>query len=222
MEVIPEIEESKVFKILREMPKGAVLHCHDTAIVSLDYKFNNLTYRDNLYVCDLDGKLYLKFFAVPDQNCNWQLLSDVRQDPVHAESINDRIKREMSMVTENPTIAYNTVDKAWEKFNGIFKFIGPLLSYKPIYEEHFYQALQELYDDNVMYLEVRSTLPQLYDLDGKKYGPLDTVRVHKEVSERQILFYILFQLINHHNGKFIAMITIVHICICNIISNLLP
>lgn len=30
---------------------GAVLHIHDTAMVSLDWVVKNVTYRDNLYMC---------------------------------------------------------------------------------------------------------------------------------------------------------------------------
>ncbi|EFN85554.1 adenosine deaminase 2 [Harpegnathos saltator] len=184
MEVIPEIEKSQVFKILRDLPKGGILHCHDTAIVSHDYKLHNITYRDNLYICDENGTLHARFFDAPDDKCDWRLLSDLRQDPKQADAINDRIAKEMTMITQNPRNAYDTVDKAWKKFNRIFSFITPMLTYKPVYEDQFYQALQEFYDDNVMYVEVRTTLATLYDLDGKTYSPLETVQIHKDIAER--------------------------------------
>lgn len=184
MEVIPEIEKSEVFKILLDLPKGAVLHCHDSAIVSPDYMFHNFTYRDNLYVCDVNDTLTLKFFNIPDSECHWQLLSDVRRDPVQAGIINDRIKKQMTMLTENPTKDYDTVDKAWAKFNSIFTFLSPILSYKPVYEDHFYRGFQELYEDNVMYMELRSTLKELYDLDGKRYESSETAKILKEVVDR--------------------------------------
>lgn len=184
MEVIPKIEKSKVFKILRDLPKGGILHAHDTAIVSLDYKLYNLTYRSNLYICETNDILSLKFFKNPDNTCDWQLLSDVRQDPKRGDVIDEKIKKQMTMVTEDPKKAYNTVDKAWRKFNSIFVFLGSFINYKPIYEDHFYQGLQEAYDDNIMYMELRSTLPRLYDLDGNVYGSLEVAKIHKEVSER--------------------------------------
>ncbi|XP_032662640.1 adenosine deaminase 2-like [Odontomachus brunneus] len=184
MEVIPEIEKSEVFKILRELPKGAILHCHDTAIVSHEYKLYNITYRDNLYICNINSTLRAKFFDVPDNECDWRLLSDVRQDPMQADAINKKIAKEMTMITQNPRSAYDTVDKAWKKFMTIFNFVGPMLTYRPVYEDQFYQALQDFYDDNVMYVELRTTLPSLYDLDGKTYGPLEVVKVHKDVAER--------------------------------------
>ncbi|EZA59882.1 hypothetical protein DMN91_001123 [Ooceraea biroi] len=184
MEVISEIEKSEVFKILRDLPKGAILHAHDTAIVSLDYKLYNLTYRENLYACDANDTLKLKFFNVSDDECDWQLLSELRRDPVQADAINERIKRQLTMVTENPRSAYDTVDKAWSKFNSIFMFMRSWLSYRPVYEDHLYRGLQEFYNDNVMYVELRSTLSPLYELDGRTYGPVEVAQIHKNVADR--------------------------------------
>lgn len=191
MEVIPKIEKSEVFKILRDMPKGGVLHAHETAIASFDYRFN-LTYRENLYVCDENSTLKLKFFNTSDDECDWQLLSEIRQDLTRADSINERIKQFLTMVTKNPKSVYTTVNKAWEKFNSIFAFMKFLVSYRPVYEDLYYRNLQELYEDNVMYAEIRSTLSSLYDLDGKTYGPLEMVQILKDITDRQDAF--LFKL----------------------------
>lgn len=188
MEVISKIEQSEVFKILRDMPKGGVLHAHESAIASHDYRFN-LTYRNNLYVCDKNNSLQLKFFKTPDNNCCWQLLSEVRQDPAKANAINERIRQSFTMVTKNPKSVYNTVNKAWEKFDSIFAFQKNLVSYQPVYKELYRRNLQELYDDNVMYAEIRATLSSLYDLDGKTYGPLEMVKMLKDVTDRQDIFF---------------------------------
>ncbi|TGZ53303.1 hypothetical protein DBV15_04277 [Temnothorax longispinosus] len=168
MEVIPEIEKSEVLKILRDMLKGAVLHANGFAIASLDYRFYNLTYRENLYVCDKNSTLRLKFFDVPSYDCNWELLSK-------------KIKRSMTMVTENPNSVYNTVDKAWEKFDSVFKAWKFLISYRPVFEDLHYCNLQELYEDNVMYAEIRSTLSSIYDLDGKGAGPMGIMSANSDL-----------------------------------------
>lgn len=183
LEVISEIEKSEVFKILRKMPKGAVLHVHESSFGSLDYKLNNVSYRENLYVCDQDDNLQLKFFDNPDETCNWQLLSKIRQDTDQADAINDRIRRSLTMITENPKSDYDTVDKAWEKFNSIFSFMHSWLSYRPVFEDVFYHALQELYEDNVMYVEVRSGLSSISDFD-RVYGTLEMAGILKNVTNR--------------------------------------
>ncbi|XP_011880774.1 PREDICTED: adenosine deaminase CECR1-like [Vollenhovia emeryi] len=183
MEVIPKIEKSEVFRILRDMPKGAVLHAHESAIASLDYRLYNLTYRANLYVCE-ENDLQLKFFNTTSDDCDWQLLSEVRQDPARADAINEKIRQSLTMVVENPKSVYTTVDKAWEKFNSIFKFMRLIVSYRPVYEDLFYRSLLELYEDNVMYAEIRATLSSIYELDGKTCGPLEMLKIHKDVINR--------------------------------------
>ncbi|XP_015176244.1 PREDICTED: adenosine deaminase CECR1-like [Polistes dominula] len=179
--VIKDIEKSEVYKIIQKMPKGAVLHAHDTALVLSDWILRNVTYRPNLYICLLtNGKLKLHFFDEPSTDCNWELLSNIRKI---VRNIDERIYREMTMTMEDID-NYADVDEAWSKFNKIFSFIKPLLTYKPVWEDHYYQALTDLYNDNVMYIEFRTTLPNLYDLNGTVYSQLETVEVYKKITER--------------------------------------
>lgn len=179
-----DIEKSKVFRLLRHMPKGAVLHSHDTALVSGDYVYRNITFRDDLYVCIDKDVVNLRFFQVPDKSCDWELLKKVREDPVRGSIVNKMIKKRMSMYCKDPAVTYSNVDKAWNKFVDIFRFINPLLTYRPVYEDHFLKALEELYEDNVIYLELRSTLPNLYDLDGTQYKPRDVVGIYEKLTNR--------------------------------------
>ncbi|XP_012250100.1 adenosine deaminase 2-like [Bombus impatiens] len=184
LEAKKDIERSKVFQLLRRMPKGAVLHAHDTALVSIDYLYHNITFRDNLYVCIDEGDVRLHFFRVPDKSCDWQLLKKVREDPKRGRQVNDMIRSRMTMECNNSAIAYPNINKAWQKFMNIFSFIRPLLTYKPVYEDHFLQGLKELYEDNIMYLELRSTLPNLYDFDGTQYQPEDLVGIYENLTQR--------------------------------------
>lgn len=184
IEVRNDIKESKLFNIIKMMPKGAVLHAHDTAIVSEEWLFNNVTFRDNLYICDEAENLQLKFFHSPTDDCNWQLLKELRKNETFAAEINSRIRKEFSMMTDNPDRMYPDVNSAWKKFMNIFILITPMLTYRPVYEDHFYQGLKELYEDNVLYLELRSTLPPLYELNGTQYNPIDVVGIYKKVTER--------------------------------------
>lgn len=123
------IRKSPVFKIIEELPKGAVLHAHDTAITSAEYIFWNITFRPNLYACDVDGLLKFHFFDKPNQECDWKLLQDLRKsDPERA--IDTRIAKQLTMITKNPEQIYTDGDKAWEKFVQIFLFITPMLTYR--------------------------------------------------------------------------------------------
>ncbi|XP_043465579.1 adenosine deaminase 2-like [Leptopilina heterotoma] len=177
-----EIEKSKVFQIIKKMPKGAILHAHDLGLLSLNYVLTNVTYRDNLYACEKNGQLKLMFFKQPNKDCKWKLLSKLRQNSTKASEINKRIQRQMSMVTKHPK--YPDGDKAWIKFQSIFEFLFPFLTYKPVFEDYYYHCLQEIYDDKVLYLELRTILPDLFDLDGRVYKKSEVMQILKDVTDR--------------------------------------
>ncbi|XP_012286302.1 adenosine deaminase 2 [Orussus abietinus] len=179
-----KIETSEVFKILKDMPKGAMLHAHDFALVSWDYLFENVTYRKDLFMCDVNGRKQFKFFSYPDKECDWRLLSALRKNATSLANLNREIMEEITMKTDDPDKTYYEVDSAWEKCQRTFGTIIPMLSYRPVFEDFFYQALLEHYEDNILYIEFRAILTPLYDLDGEEYGPLDVVKIMKTVTER--------------------------------------
>lgn len=128
MTVRNKIEESKVFKIIKKMPKGAILHAHDLGVLLPKYVLENITYRPNLYACEKNDQLKLKFFKTPTVDCKWELLSKLRE--TKEIEINRRIQRQMSMITKYPDRAYPDGDKAWVKFQSIFGFLFPFITYK--------------------------------------------------------------------------------------------
>ncbi|XP_015127309.1 adenosine deaminase 2 isoform X1 [Diachasma alloeum] len=183
LEAFGDIEKSRVFEIIKKLPKGAVLHVHHKAMVHADWIYN-ATFRENLYVCDRNGELSFQFFQNPSRDCNWKLLSHLRNNSALAQSTNDRIRKELTMIVEDPEEVYSHIDVAWMRFEEIFDFITPIIGYRPVAEDHFYQGLKELYDDNVLYLEVKSGVPKLYDLDGRKYSDIEVVGIFEKVTQR--------------------------------------
>ncbi|XP_012265133.2 adenosine deaminase 2 [Athalia rosae] len=193
MAVIEDIKESSTFQMIRKMPKGALLHAHDTALTSVEFVYSNITFRDHLHICrpGAPGEILgFRFLRSPDADgtCKsqygWENLADLRADPNKADEINAMVKNSLTMVVPNPEKQYPNVDEAWTAFMNVFDITEPLLTYYPVFEDYYYQGLTELRDDNVFYLELRSILPNLYDLDGKVYGPIDVARLYKHTTDR--------------------------------------
>ncbi|XP_074098199.1 adenosine deaminase 2-like [Cotesia typhae] len=184
IQVQSKIEKSKVFRVIKMMPKGAVLHTHDLSLVSENWLYNNVTYRDNLYICNQTGSLKLKFFAAPPSDCDWKLLKDVRKSAASLDDVNTQIRRELSLITDNPDAAYPDNYFAWIKFLKVYKVLSSMVTYRPVFEDSFYQALQEFYDDNILYLELRASLSTLYDLNGTEYGQMDVMKIYQEAADR--------------------------------------
>lgn len=177
-EARPNIEKSKVFQFIKRIPKGSLLHAHDFGMVSFEYLYS-ITYKPNLYGCIVDDMLKFRFLksAGRNKNCKWILVEELRKSNVSFDSF---LKSQLSLVVKNPRQVYPNENVIWEKFNKIFATIEPLVTYKPVFQEYFYQVLQELYDDNVMYLEFRGYLPHVYDLNQHLYEAVEVVGFYKE------------------------------------------
>nr|XP_022918643.1 adenosine deaminase 2-like [Onthophagus taurus] len=177
-ETLDRIEKSDVFQFIQKLPKGSMLHGHDTALVSGDFLYQ-LTYKPDLFACYVGANINLKFFKEPvtDSTCDWKPIASMREsDP----NFDEDLKSQLTLITPDFRTKHTDINTVWSLFMDIFMLIDPLVCYKPVFEEYFYQVLQELYNDNVMYLEFRSTLPEVYDLDGNIYGSVEVAGIYKQ------------------------------------------
>jgi adenosine deaminase CECR1 len=126
------MERSRVFRVIRKMPKGGVLHAHISAITSRDFILGNITRRPNLYVCRKQESLELHFLdetaARNRSECDWQLLEDARRADV---TIDEEIAQALTLYAdEQPLVAAEGIDNTWKKFLNIFCFIKSLVTYR--------------------------------------------------------------------------------------------
>lgn len=160
--VLAAIDKTALFQILKRMPKGAVLHAHDTALCSTK-SIIEMTYYDHLWICQQAGDLSaaaLRFAkakpdALTDPNCDWSLLSEVRKQ-YGADKVDEYLAERLTLY---PTTDFQDINAAWTRFTQIFRLLDGLLMYAPVWSDYYYKALQEFYADGVQYLEFRTTLP---------------------------------------------------------------
>ncbi|KAJ8970598.1 hypothetical protein NQ314_001132 [Rhamnusium bicolor] len=105
----------------------------------------------------------------------WQPLNKLRS---LNSTFDNFLKSALTLVVDYPEFAYPDLNVVWEAFMNIFETVADLIGYKPVWQEYFYQVLQELYEDNVMYLEFRGILPEVYDLEGNTYDALQIVGLY--------------------------------------------
>lgn len=179
------IRSSKVYQIINDMPKGAALHIHDMGILGPDY-IVNLTYLNNLYMCYDEKDVLFKFaHKKPNILCKnkWELISDIRKVS-NKTKFDAELRAHFTMCVQNPDVVYPTIKESWSIFMNYFRRVSQILTYRPVWEQYFYDVLQQFKTNNVMYLEVRSILPSLYELDGTIYDPLITAKTYKKVIQK--------------------------------------
>lgn len=181
-----DIEKSAVFSFISKMPKGGALHVHDVALSSLDYLLYNVTYRDNLYGCVTQSGIKLKFSSTKpkeDTSC-WILVKTMRSSAKSAKMFDGWLAQKLTLVTDNPSQMYPDINSVWKVFSGLFETITPMITYKPVFMDYIYNFLEEFHRDNVNYVEIRTTIPAVYDLDGKTYNSVQIVGFLKQVADQ--------------------------------------
>lgn len=174
LKVRKEIDKSKIFNILKKLPKGSSLHSHDMAVTSGEYLYD-LTFEPNLYASINKDHISLRFFNPGYNDCNWTLVSKLRSSDPKFEKL---LKSQLTLIVDNPEEKYPDINEVWSAFSKIFGTIIGMLTYKPIWQKYFYQALKELYEDNVKYIELRGVLPEVYDLNGKVYNCTEVLELY--------------------------------------------
>ncbi|ODN05647.1 Adenosine deaminase CECR1, partial [Orchesella cincta] len=184
-----KIDGSNVFKIIKMMPKGAGLHMHDATVGDTQYIAHNLTRWENLYYCveGWDHLLFRFFDSQPTEGCSeisqWKSVARLRQEASSEEWVDNWFLSSMSMITPTPEVAYPDTNAAWDFFEKKITTISGIINYDKALKDNYYQVLQQHYDDNVMYIEMRGLLSDVYTLNQTPLTTLETLRLFKETSD---------------------------------------
>uniref|UniRef100_A0A0D9RPR9 Adenosine deaminase 2 n=1 Tax=Chlorocebus sabaeus TaxID=60711 RepID=A0A0D9RPR9_CHLSB len=183
------IERSQVFNILRMMPKGAALHLHDTGIVTMDWLVRNVTYRPHCHICFTSKGIMQFKFAHPtprtSEKCSkWILLEDYRKRVQNVTEFDDSLLRNFTLVTQHPEVIYTNQNVVWSRFQTIFFTISGLIRYAPVFRDYVFRSMQEFYEDNVLYMEIRARLLPVYELSGEHHDEEWSVKTYQEVAQK--------------------------------------
>lgn len=174
------IEQSEVFKLIQLLPKGALLHGHNTALVSSEWFIRNVTYRAGLIMYTTDRGVVRFTFRRPER-LDWKYVADMRSAASNIREFDRYLETHINLYTAQPEIDYPDIDVVWRKFQNMFETIKEAVVYYPVFVDFHYQMLQEMLDDNIMYAEIRTGASELYDDNGRTYSSVEAVQILQNI-----------------------------------------
>lgn len=177
------IESTKLWKIVRRMPKGCLLHAHMDAMVDFDFLLDELLKMPGMHMSSdrsLDSEearqnanLSFRFRATRlTQGSLWEqayrpdsfiLLTQV------ADSFPDRgrpgfldwLKSRCVLSEADCHEHHHGVDAIWTKFVKCFQVVATIIHYEPMFRSFLRRLMRLLRADGVSWAELRYRLPRL-------------------------------------------------------------
>lgn len=156
---LANIRESPLYNLLKTMPKAGILHAHDTALGSQRILIS-LTYKEFCWIClHEDGSVEFLFSRnqpIPTKRCkDWQLMEDYRKN---GGMTDEELTEKFSLY---PRQNFTNVNDVWLQFGTLFGAVHGLLGYKDNFGEYIDRTFEELLEDGVQYVELRTSLREV-------------------------------------------------------------
>ncbi|KAI3396565.1 hypothetical protein diail_12014 [Diaporthe ilicicola] len=202
------MERTKLWRIVRRMPKGSILHAHLDAIVELDYVFDTLLAEPGMHISAPDARLgsraaradavvNFRFFKNP-RNPEMSIWDDASYRPgefvplaIAAETFPDggrdgwiRWMKSKTTISETDAVEqHHGVDHVWRKFSKCFVIMGTVIHYEPIFRKFLRRMMKQYYEDGVYWGEIRFTWPLNYYRLGQEVPESDYSHMFTVIDE---------------------------------------
>lgn len=174
------IESSKLFQILRRMPKGCLLHCHLGAMSSFDLLIEQALETENMCI-SADAALSsakaletVPFIFRHSSKARGTYLSSLWSDSYKAndlipvaiaadsfpsggrEGFNKWLKSRITITEEESLKHHLGPNQVWRKLASCFPVVDSLVRYEPIFRKFIWCMLSQLNEDGVRWVDIRS------------------------------------------------------------------
>jgi len=188
------IDSSESYKLLKKMPKGAMLHIHSSAMGPIHWLINTASYYPDCYMYTIEDneKLpygTLNFYKPGTEPDGWKSLKNLRnENPDFDNYLHSLLTFDVSD-DRNPMI--------WNKFEKIFTRHGGLIQYYPVFVQYIKNSFDTLIADGMQHIEIRTSLGGVYDINGKVYTKQEVLDIYNKVADtiRQSHPYFSFKII---------------------------
>lgn len=205
------MENTKLWRIVRRMPKGALLHAHVDAMVDFDFLFDVLLSTPGIHLsADMSlvddktreaSKMTFRFYKESCTEGNIWSDDYKPETPILLTQVADAfpdggrpgfLKWLYGRCTISRTDAvsqHHGVDHIWMKFYKCFRVVGSMIHYEPIFRQFLQRLMSSLKADGINWSELRFSWPLDYFREGSEtpetdYSAMMTV-IDEEVARFQ-------------------------------------
>ena len=200
------MEKTKSWQIVKRMPKGAILHAHQDAMIDVDWLIDEVLGTEGMAMvaeeslCSLrarsQGEVVFRYSkgSLAKGSSIWTeeyKASHLVSMKEAAASFPDGatqgfkawLKSRCTITPEESIKHHDGVDAVWRKFAHCFPLLDSMEYHEPILRASMQRLLPQLVDDGLRWVEFRSTFAvdfRLKDCEDISKGPDDLVRVFSE------------------------------------------
>ncbi|KAK0728510.1 adenosine deaminase family protein [Lasiosphaeria miniovina] len=184
-----KMESTNLWKIVRRMPKGALLHSHCDAMVDFDYILELLLTTPGMHIACPGSHLAtaearkeegvsIQFRAINHtEGSLWKddykpgtfvLMTKAADDyPDGGRSgFLEWLKSRCTINQADALEQHHGVAEIWRKFVKCFEVIGAMIHYEPIWRAFLQRLMSQLVEDGVYWVEIRFAWPPNYCREG--------------------------------------------------------
>ncbi|KAF2218207.1 hypothetical protein BDZ85DRAFT_208545 [Elsinoe ampelina] len=202
----PRMEQTKLWKIVKRCPKGALLHCHFDAMVDISWTLDQLFEYGGFHFSAsaplTEGisrrKGAFKFawrkekqaFKTSIWESSYTADEFIPLDDA-ANSYPDGGREgfrkwllSRATITHDESIAHHEgPNEIWRKFMSCFAVTGTMLHYEVIWKRAVKHVLEQLFDDGVQYVDMRAVFRIAFYKEGSEVPEKDNAAKFKALEE---------------------------------------
>ena len=200
------MEKTKSWQIVKKMPKGAILHAHQDAMIDVDWLIDEVLQTEGMAMLAEEslcgpkarsqGEVVFRYSkgSLAKASSIWTRDYETSQ-PVSvkeaaasfpdgaAQGFKTWLKSRCTITPEESIKHHHGVDAVWSKFRRCFPPLDSMEYYEPILRASMQRLLRQLVDDGLRWVDFRATFAVDFRLEGCEdisRGPDDLVRVFSE------------------------------------------
>jgi len=184
------METTKLWQIVRKMPKGGVLHAHIGATVDLKWVFNQAIETPGMCISASAALTSVNALEVSELNIQHESSKTATTpsiwDSDYVPNVLIPLKdsadsfphggragfvawmQDRCSITQTESLQHHLgVDDVWKKLSSAFVILGPVLYYEPIFRAFVRKLFSTLLEDGVKWIELRAVVSSAFTLEGQ-------------------------------------------------------